>query len=190
MLRAFTATVFVLLTFVSSAHAIQLVAPDGQPATLYQNIVNRYLHGIPTANQTVMITGDVQGRCLHNDGGYALGDVEGCAGPGWIALRSHDANALAHELGHVFDFDVLTDQDRAEFQAIVGNARPWVDTADYWESPNEQFAEAYRDCAVYGMQVTAWDIASRYAYSYEPSVKTQRTVCHMIRSLSAQAMAS
>ena len=94
-----------------------------------------------------------------------------------------DTGILLHELGHHFDYDDMTDQDRADFEAINGDPRPWRSPPN---SPNEQFAEAYRMCAE--IRVLKWK-HDRWgslwlptgAYGWEPGPKRHKKACAIIR---------
>lgn len=55
-----------------------------------------------------------------------------------------------HELGHQFDNFDLLERQRQKMLPWFGGG-PWVDfEARQWDSPNEIFAEAYRQCAMPG----------------------------------------
>ncbi len=52
-----------------------------------------------------------------------------------------------HELGHFFDYTVLSDASRARFLRIMGDDREWISPPN---SPHEQFAVVYRYLALRG----------------------------------------
>jgi hypothetical protein len=89
-------------------------------------------------------------------------------------------HVLLHELGHVFDLNVMTDTDRARFRAIMH--RPaW----QWWAGRTplaEWFAEGYSWCARYRRVVSV----TRYAlYGYHPTSTQYGRVCALIRSAAA-----
>lgn len=56
---------------------------------------------------------------------------------------------LAHELGHVWDAEHMTDQYRAAFTSQTGSSgRPWFSEADTPFDPGEAFANAYAYCSM------------------------------------------
>lgn len=76
---------------------------------------------------------------------------DACANPttgeAWIPAIDLDRFTLAHELGHLFDGQVLTDRDR-EWLRLVMRAPG----GDWWQpdGAGEWFADYYADCAAYG----------------------------------------
>ena len=80
--------------------------------------------------------------------------------------------ALAHEYGHVYDFDSLTDPDRARFQRLLGypaSVKWWGKGMGHDDlAPAESFAEAYAACAV----------GRRFAWS--PSPAKLRRICALL----------
>jgi hypothetical protein len=94
-----------------------------------------------------------------------------------------------HEIGHQFDRQVLTDENRAWFTRQLGFAPGSWDrgTGDDCGNcgPSEVFADAYAKCA------TGWKVARRnrqgmligrqeVAYGYFPTVKQHRRICNGI----------
>ncbi len=83
---------------------------------------------------------------------------------------------MLHELGHVYDLTVLSNEDRVRFRQImrIPAAREW------WAGqtpPAEWFAEGYSWCARYAHIVSL----ERYAiYRYRPSAAQHRRVCALI----------
>lgn len=110
-----------------------------------------------------------------------------------------------HEIGHLFDAQILTDQDRAWFTRTLGfkTGTPWfgdygafVETASLAGTlPGEQFADAYAACALgktpaghrkrNGMIVSDWIDA----YGYHPTVRQHRRICNVIAVLGLVASA-
>jgi hypothetical protein len=78
-------------------------------------------------------------------------DALGCAvaATATVYVRSaKDRETRAHELGHLWDAQVLTDDDRAWFSKRLGRPRlPWTRSPGQ-TSNGELFAEAYARCAV------------------------------------------
>jgi hypothetical protein len=88
--------------------------------------------------------------------------------------RSADRGDFLHELGHQFDYNVMTDAARASFMRIARLSGPWRSA-----SPNpahERFAEAYRMCALNPRRPDE----TQMGYLYEPSVRQHRRVCALI----------
>jgi hypothetical protein len=89
-----------------------------------------------------------------------------------------------HELGHIFDYQVLTDADRAWFTPQLGfpSNRPW-EAANYddespgFTEPAERFADAYAHCALRTVP------SSIVSYGYLPGPRTHRRVCTAIALL-------
>ncbi len=87
----------------------------------------------------------------------------------------HPRSILLHELGHLYDLNVLNNGDRGRFRRIMrGKRRAW------WKGRiplAEQFAEAYSFCARYSRIVSI----SRYStYEYRPTRKQHSKVCGLI----------
>jgi hypothetical protein len=90
-----------------------------------------------------------------------------------------------HETGHVFDDEVLTDEDRVLFTRLLG-FKPGSWLRGYEElsgapltfmagvrSPSEHFADAYAACALGLDPDTNWVDG----YGYHPSARQHRRVC-------------
>lgn len=62
----------------------------------------------------------------------------------------HNRMTLFHEYGHAYDFEMLRPADRARFRRVLGYrpGRGWWQETRFGESPGEQFAESYAECAV------------------------------------------
>jgi hypothetical protein len=88
---------------------------------------------------------------VHNSDCPDDGGSDACANPStgeaWIPAVDLDRFTLAHELGHLFDAQYLTERDR-EWLRLVMRAP----SGDWWEpwGAGEWFADYYADCAVYG----------------------------------------
>jgi hypothetical protein len=95
-----------------------------------------------------------------------------------------------HEIGHVFDYQALTDEQRAWFARELGfnPASSWLPEPDDHESATagEVFADAYAMCAMNrspagsrtrrGRIVVNW----QSGYGYMPTVRQHRRVCNAI----------
>jgi hypothetical protein len=77
----------------------------------------------------------------------------------------HSAFMKAHEVGHLFDTQILSDGDRRFFQRTMGMpAGPWdhgaaYGTADLGQSPSEWFADYYGAIAA-GFTRPGWNVGS------------------------------
>lgn len=98
-----------------------------------------------------------------------------CANPStgeiWIPDEDSARFTLAHELGHVFDGQYLTDSDREWLRRVMT-----APSGDWWK-PNgagEWFADFYGDCAV-GLGRTSLE-----GYAERPSPRRLRRVCTAI----------
>lgn len=87
--------------------------------------------------------------CMDSMGGYRIG------------MRLRSRFALMHEVGHVFDEEVMDAQGHREF---LGLAKKDV---------GERFADAYGICAIW----PRFDSLARW----NPSPKTRRAACRVIR---------
>lgn len=88
-----------------------------------------------------------------------------------------------HELGHVIDFNLLTNADRGTFEYLTHQTgRPWTDPDPYADQPQEQFAEAVRLCG----RSTRW--LSRYEidYGYDPTLRQHRKMCRWLASIGSR----
>ena len=124
---------------------------------------------------------------------WALGcaDVES----GIVYLDTDDRFTRWHELGHLFDWQLLTDTDRTMFTRLLGfdaETPWWSDDAMYDRigiSPSEQFADAYASCALGrspaghgepgGRTVVEWATG----YDYYPTVRQHQRICNAIGAL-------
>jgi hypothetical protein len=90
-----------------------------------------------------------------------------------------------HETGHVFDDEVLTDEDRVLFTRLLGfTPGSWLRGYEELDggpvtfmagvrSPSEHFADAYAACALGLDPDTNWVDG----YGYHPSARQHRRVC-------------
>lgn len=106
----------------------------------------------------------------------------------WLAPNSGSFERW-HEIGHLFDAQVLTDPDRAWFMRAFRMTGEWVrGTGDEClgkRCPDELFADAYAACANDlrpegrrrdGMTVSDWTTS----YGYFPTARQHRRVCNGI----------
>ena len=113
-------------------------------------------------------------------------DANGCV---WLS-NDHGRYDRMHELGHVFDHQVLTDVDRQRFTRMMGlGDRPWVVLStqpdglvrDDGDSPNESFADAYAMCT---MGIDGRGGGARYQlapYYFAPTPRQYDQLCAAIR---------
>lgn len=74
-----------------------------------------------------------------------------CGNPaGCVYVRLDSWFALAHELGHVFDYQSLTDNDRLYLQRLLGYADDidWHVGSRLEAPPAEAFADTYAKCSL------------------------------------------
>ncbi len=94
-----------------------------------------------------------------------------------------------HELGHLFDAELLDDAERNALTPLLGVDAPWEQGTgeDCWSAacPSERFADAYAACRLKlypeGHRrrehvVTDWQTA----YGYNPTVAVHRRMCRAI----------
>lgn len=139
-----------LIVAVPTASATEIVGLDAPAIQLW-------------ANEAKMPTppGNVEIRGIEDDA--TCSDEWACALPGVIyidaAVPLHDLRpAFLHEMGHEFDFELLTESERSEFTELAGvPGRPWdfeIPGVDIHKtSPREYFAEAFGLCSEYGLHI-------------------------------------
>jgi hypothetical protein len=120
-----------VLALPASAQAVDLRFPDGRTAQPYTRwAAAARVPGPPLPVVTVVA------QCPDYPDDSA---VWGCAGLNILYLnyeRRRDRNAFFHELGHVFDFQVMSEDARSTVEKITG--APW---------DGERFADTYAVCA-------------------------------------------
>jgi hypothetical protein len=86
---------------------------------------------------------------------------------------------LYHELGHVFDLQVLSRSARRDFRRILHLRRAWFRGS---VPPAELFADAYARCARFGRRHSGGRLANptRSVYGYNPTLRQHRAVCVLI----------
>jgi hypothetical protein len=164
--------VLLVVLLPAGTRAATVIYDTGAPALALQGWIDASY--VPVAPVLVIVH---LGACY--DGGRT------CTYPGspWIWLNEPPNEmrvAFAHELGHVFDYFVLTDANRLTFRRLVGDTRPWRSTGG--NSPHEKFAEAY------GLCFRHLTIGARHYedYDYNPTPDLHRRVCSLIRRAGAQ----
>jgi hypothetical protein len=163
----------------TSAHAgATLVLPDGTPAAEEQ----AWLEASAAVSPPTVVTVHRQ-RCPGTDGrACALLEspdiyVAGDDWP-WDELNTR-RDALLHEVGHMLDrpWTGFSDAGRDAFRALIGDERPWRTEPD---SPHEQFAEAWRLCALRAGEPGGPPVSGGYRYAPAPAVHAR--VCELIAS--------
>ena len=150
------------------ADALRLVSPSGDPGVArMQRWVDTSAMPAPPGTAFVVLA-----SC-------PVPVSDGCIVPNvvptiYLGPMVRDRATLLHEVGHAFDAAVMTDADRAAFDAIFGDTRAW-DTGP--NAPKERFAEAYSLCARHPV------IRKPYtaAYTYRVTPAQQGRVCALIR---------
>jgi hypothetical protein len=162
--------------------AAVLTYPDGAPAEPYQAWADA-AH-VPTPVHATVINESCPANphrpaCV-TDGAngemFVFLDPDGLRPLG----RRLERQAVYHELGHVFDRQVLTWPYRSAFERLLGDARPWRTGSG--NSPHEQFAEAFGWCGLGAPPPLAIGNSHRRqgAYGYVVTRRTHRRVCALI----------
>jgi hypothetical protein len=104
---------------------------------------------------------------------------EGCADHERGILYARSRETYWHELGHFYDWQVLSERQRARFRALTRAPRqlPWWNYSSDpdVESVAENFADAYAICALNYRPPGFWP-------GYMPNRKLHSRVCEFIRS--------
>lgn len=122
--------------------------------------------------------------------------VIGCSNPAGCIWLNEDADRYdrMHELGHIFDAQVLTDRDRRRFTRLLGlGQRPWQKTymtpggvvTDDFDSPNEWFADAYAHCALRLDGRLHHGVGRSVVAYFEPGPRLYDRLCAAIRFVAA-----
>jgi hypothetical protein len=116
--------------------------------------------------------------CPYNPVG-TLQEDRACSGDEdvWISSRA-DRFDRWHEIGHVFDAQVLTDSDREYLTRLLG-IKPGEWVRDSYRDPSEFFADAYAACAL-GLDPDHHWVTG---YGYEPTRRQHHAVCNAIAFL-------
>jgi hypothetical protein len=108
---------------------------------------------------------------------------DGCAvAPSTVYLAPHaESDDLLHEVGHLFDYQVMTYMDRLRVRVTFRDMRPWRSSPN---GPYEKFAEAYAACAA-GFSGT-----QLLAYRLIISERMLKRVCSVIKTAAANSAPS
>ena len=100
---------------------------------------------------------------------------------------------LLHEVGHVFDANVLTDSDRARLLRIMQERQSWLDLDPglFYGSARERFGDVYAACATLGPKMpdsqVVWFDNGRHprwinsgSYGWDPSPQQHAAACRLI----------
>ncbi len=172
----FSLVVLAVLAVAPAAHAVTVVGTDGAPAfDPFQRWADR--SAMPTPPGKVTIDLDTT-RC---DGAVAC--TTSLPPTIWFGPLA-DRGDFLHELGHQFDYNVMTDAARASFMRIAHLGGPWRSESP--NPPHERFAEAYRMCA----QNPRRPDETQMGYLYEPTVREHRRACALIERTGRRPAAS
>jgi hypothetical protein len=92
----------------------------------------------------------------------------------------HQRAVFYHEVGHVFDLNVLNRSERRRFKRIVGVRRGGWFRGE--PRPSEMFADAYAACAFHRR---IGRTLSRTRYGYRATPRRHARACALIRSAAA-----
>jgi hypothetical protein len=113
---------------------------------------------------------------------------DACAAPGVVMLDPVDMTlgeeraAWLHELGHQFDYSVMTGDDRGAFRAITHDRRSWRHGPN---SPHEQFAVAYQQCAQHHRIARQLPVPGDYRWTPTPGEHAR--ACALIRRVARRS---
>jgi hypothetical protein len=157
----------------AGAHGPQLVDSAGAPlAGPHQNWVH--------ASRMPVVDGTV---AVHLEACPPRPELDGCVlfgSPRRIYLRPDSRWSritLYHELGHMFDLELMDEADRRRFASLLG--QPGQGWWDGEEPPAERFAEAYALCSRY-RRLRAMPSWTGYGYGLSP--RHHRRLCRRIRA--------
>ena len=103
---------------------------------------------------------------------------------GRIFSATRDLDVVAHELGHRADDLYLDGGERHRFMvaARIPLDQPWSSQSNAHDHANEQFADAFAQCAIgYGLP-GKYQYAGVSTSSYSASGKRHRRICRIIRT--------
>jgi hypothetical protein len=113
---------------------------------------------------------------------------DACAAPGVVMLDPADMTlgeeheTWLHELGHQFDYAEMTGGDRAAFRSITHDRRRWRTAPN---SPHEQFAVAYQQCAQHRTITRRLPVSGDYRWTPTPGQHVR--ACALIRRVARRA---
>lgn len=181
MTRSLALAVVLLAILAAPAGAGVVIQYDnGQPAPVLQKWADDAL--VPTVAGTVVVTRDFCPGLAD----YGASCIDLATDRMWLRtwFAENLRSTLAHELGHRFDWHVMTLAARREFRRIMGYWRRgawWGELAT--ASPSELFADAYSAC--WRIRVLRSWLSS--PYDYDPSPDQHRRVCRLIRLVAVGA---
>lgn len=163
------------LIIAADAHAVTIVRNDGDAAQ-YQIWADNAK--VPTPQTTVEVSEE---ECPGEPGlaGCVFwGDPHIYMVPSGNPTTESYHAVFLHELGHVFDDQELTTEQRVAFRDLIGSDEYWSADSDF--PPEELFAETYMYCA----RFTRWPPAGWLSgYGHRPSKRQFRERCAFIRSI-------
>lgn len=167
--------VLAAVAFPAAAQASDIVAPPDSRFP-YQEWANESL--VPIAPGVITVR-EEQGTCVEDQ---ALA----CATPSTIYMVAASwispyggRHLFLHELGHIFDDRILTEEGRSKFETIIGDGGAWIWPDDGVQSPQEVFAEAYAFCALRPI----WRIRGTPNMGISVSRTRGISACRWLRSL-------
>lgn len=184
-MKAAAVVLLAVLMIAAPVYAVTLRAPDGTPTgPPWQTWADQSRAPSPPGEIT-FTTGT--GPCGEVADGCARWWDDGTAEV-WVTPDAHERATLLHELGHIFDGRVMTDNARAAWKAATGDWRSgWMVTAPDGLSRSctlscEWFAEGYARCALHGPNIRQ---AVHGAYGYVAGPVRQRRACRVLRMAAA-----
>jgi hypothetical protein len=169
-----------LLLVTPQVQATTIDAPPSSPVP-YQAWADSSL--VPTPPGTIDVVEQAcapKPACTSAGGPVFVGAGE-ILGGGWDQPWPRLHELFMHELGHQFDFKVLTDADRAAFSDLIGDPGvPWH--TEGGNPPGEQFAEAFAYCSLH-RALPRGQSRLLLGYTYEPNREVFRLACRLIRDV-------
>lgn len=198
--RVATVAIVTAGVLTTQASAALLVGPSGRPiGGRWQQWVNNSRE--PTPHQRLRLVLAIPKPCGNVDGclesvfphGAARDWANGHPAVIYVRPSAKDARfALMHELGHAFDLLYLTPADRKRFEYLDGwhhgdgyGYQPWsVDGGDPAGSPNEDFANTYASCSIWGAHPHEWSM--NLWQGWDSNWASYRAACELIRSANTE----
>ncbi len=170
MARALVAVVGALASLVVASSAAALTvegATDPWQAWTYSHVPAP--PGVVTVHEGACPDRPTAAGCAKSDDIWVRDIGEGAA---------FNRYTFLHEVGHIFDYRVMTERARDAFRALVGDPRPWRSEVD---SSHERFAEAYMFCARHRRVRESFGGTD----GYWVGPKRHRRICRLIRLAAA-----
>ncbi len=161
----------------AEARTLKLVAPGGKGlAGPYQGWADRSRVPTVRGRLRVVLTGCPRrprlSGCIYSTRLHTLYLKRGATG-----LKA----TFFHELGHLFDFRLMSTRERQAFKRLSGQRRRrWFGGVD---PPSERFAEAYSLCARHSRIRRA----ARGTYGFRTHPRRHAAVCRLIRRIAGPA---